>query len=247
MDSFVATIVASVLVSVLALVGGVFLFGKKKILHTTSFVGFAAGVMLTTAILELLPEALHEAEEQFTFLPVFVAILAFFFLERFVLWFHHHDESHEMQPTAFLILIGDGIHNFIDGIAIAAAFLTDIRLGVLTTAAIAAHEIPQELADLGVLVHNGLSLPKALAYNFFSGLMALAGALIGYFILGSIESVIPRLLAFTAGMFLYISLSDLIPELHHSASKSSRLQQIIPFILGVAVSYTLIATLGHSH
>jgi zinc and cadmium transporter len=246
-NSFIATIIASVSVSLLALIGGILLFKKKKLFHPTSFVGFAAGVMLTTAVLELLPEAIHEGGEEFSLLPVFFGILLFFFLERFVLWFHHHDTSHEIKPTAYLILFGDGIHNFIDGIAIAAAFLTDIRLGILTTIAIAAHEIPQELADLGVLVHSGFSLSKALLYNFFSGLMALAGALLGYLVLGNIEAVIPWLLGFTAGMFLYISLSDLIPELHHSFSKTSRLQQTVPFLLGIGISYLLISSLGHGH
>ncbi|MCX8009355.1 MAG: ZIP family metal transporter [Patescibacteria group bacterium] len=243
-------IIASLAVSLVALAGGFLFFQKKPLVHPTVFVGFAAGVMLTTALLELIPEAIHDAEEishATAILPVFAGILFFFFLERFVLWFHHHDDTHAMKPTAPLILIGDGIHNFIDGIGIAAAFLLDIRLGIITTLAIAAHEIPQELADLGVLIHAGLRKTNALAYNFLSGLSALAGAILGYMVLEQMETILPMLLGFTGGMFLYISLSDLIPELHHSSAKTTQFRQTLPFIAGIIISFIMITTLGESH
>ena len=247
MGSLIFTLIASLLVSLIALVGGLLFFRKKKIHSSTALVGFAAGVMLTTAVLELLPEALHELEGEISLLPLFIGIVGFFFLERFVLWFHHHDDPHGTKPTAYLILIGDSIHNFIDGVAIAAAFLIDIRIGILTTAAIAAHEIPQELADLGVLVHSGFSVKKALLFNLFSGLTAVLGAFSGYFILANISDFLPILLLFTAGMFLYISLSDLIPELHQAFSKTSRAKQSLPFIAGCIISILFIYFTNHSH
>jgi zinc and cadmium transporter len=206
--------------------------------------------MLTTALLDLLPEVIelsHHQEQEFSALPIFLGVIIFFFLERFVLWFHHHDDTHQAKPTVYMILIGDGIHNFIDGVAIAAAFMTDIRLGIITTLAIAAHEIPQELADFAVLLHSGLTKKKALLFNFLSGLTAILGSIMTIFVFSAVNSIVPVLLGFTTGMFLYIALSDLIPELHQSFSKTSRWLQSLPFLIGAGSTLLLIQLFGHGH
>ncbi|MBI4226554.1 ZIP family metal transporter, partial [Candidatus Roizmanbacteria bacterium] len=148
MNVLSSIIIASVAVSLISLIGGLLLIWKK--LFTQKFtlysVAFAAGVMLTTAFIDLLPEALENNKSSNIFVYGLLGIVIFFLIERFVLWFHHHDEAHT-KPSAYLVLLGDGLHNFFDGIAIAAAFLSNPGLGFVTTLAIAAHEIPQEVAD----------------------------------------------------------------------------------------------------
>src|SRR3989344_651193 len=179
-------VVANLLIGMLALVG-VFLLLKKEFInkHTITFlVSFAAGVILATSFLDLLPEAIEGVGEPQQVLPfTLLAIVSFFFLERFVLWFHHHDDTHGANPSSVLILLGDALHNFIDGVAIAASFLTNPGVGIATTLAIAAHEIPQEIADLSILIHGGMKKTRALLFNFLSALTAMVGAILGYFFL----------------------------------------------------------------
>lgn len=245
MNVLTSIIIATLVVSFISLVGGIILFWKRLWTKNagTHLVSFAAGVMLTASFVDLLPEAAEKAGKADIFIPVFFGIVLFFFLERFVLWFHHHDSSHGNKPAPILILIGDGVHNFIDGIAIAAAFLTSPSLGVVTTLAIAAHEIPQEIADFSVLVHGGLSKTKALLFNLVSALTALIGAIGGYYFLGNLEGVLPMLLAFTAGMFIYIACSDLIPELHKDFQKQKSWAQSIPFIAGALLLWLMVKLL----
>lgn len=237
MDLLLPIIISSFLVSLISFSGGLLLIIKHATLDKTAYlVSFAAGVMLTVAFLDILPEAAESASEPLDiFLPTFLAIVMFFFLERFVLWFHHHDASHDDTPSLYLILIGDGLHNFIDGIAIAASFLSNPALGVTTTLAMAAHEIPQEIADFSVLISKGMKKTYALFVNFISALTALIGAVVGYFFLDNLQAMLPSFLAFTAGMFIYISCSDLIPELHKDFKKQKSWNQSIPFILGIVI------------
>lgn len=236
---------ASLFVSSVSFVGAIVLALKRTWTPAwqTTLVSFAAGVMLSAAVLDLMPEALEEAGEANIFPAIFVGIITFFFLERFVLWFHHHHEGHGAHPTSILVLLGDGIHNLIDGVAIAAAFLISPGVGVVTTLAIAAHEIPQEIADFGVLVSSGMSKVRALIFNFLSGLTALLGALLAYFFLETAQGLVWMALAFSAGMFLYISCSDLIPELHTDFSKHRRFAQTIPFLLGILILWTTVKLL----
>ena len=239
-------ILATLLVSSISLVGVFFLLRNKNWADSIShnFVGFAAGTMLAAAILDILPEALEGATNLRGVLLFFLGgILLFFLLERFIIWFHHHDSEHDSHPTTPLILIGDGVHNFIDGIAIAATFLTNPAIGFVTTLAIAAHEIPQEIADLSILLHGGLPKSKALLYNFLSALTAVAGGILGYFFLDSLQGYIPYVLAFTAGMFIYIACSDLIPELHKDSQKRGW-KEVVPFLLGIIILGSLIHLLG---
>lgn len=236
-------LLACLIVSLTSFAGGIFLFwGEQKVRAWLPYlVSLAAGMMLGAAFLDLLPEAFNKAP---THQPVLMAalfgIVIFFFLERFVLWFHHHDDTHGAEPTSVLILVGDGLHNFIDGITIAAAFLVNPMLGLAATIAIATHEIPQEMADLSVLLHSGMKISKALFFNFLSALTAFAGAIAAYLFLAGLQTAIPYFLAFAAGMFIYISCSDLIPDLHKDFKQQKKWTRSIPFILGIIILWVII-------
>ncbi len=202
---------------------------------------------MTTVFLDLLPEALETAEKiggsSNIFMPAFFGILLSFFIERYVLWFHHHESTHGIKPTLFLITFGDGIHNFIDGLTIAATFLTNPNLGIITTIAIAAHEIPQEIADFSILIHSGLNKGKALMINLLSALTAILGGIAGYYFLHSLKYGLPIFLSFSAGIFIYIAGSDLIPHLHKDYKKQKKWAQVLPFIAGIILMYLMISLL----
>lgn len=247
--TLVYIILASVALGLVSFSGALVLLSKR--LNTENalayLVSFAAGIMLVVAFLDLLPEALEEAGNGDTNVLVFtlIGVLLFFFLERFVVWFHHHDETHGEKPPALLVLIGDGVHNFIDGIAIAAAFLTNPAVGIATTIAIAAHEIPQEIADFSVLLYGGMRRKRALLFNFFSALTAVLGGVIGYYFLEGVEGLLPIFLAFSAGMFIYIACSDLIPDLHREFKREKRWLHVLPFVFGIAIFWLLRSFLEH--
>ncbi len=199
-------------------------------------VAFAAGALLSTAFLDLIPEAIETASPLF----ILIGIILFFVIERFIHWHHCHDKECEFKTTkavGHLNLIGDAVHNFIDGVIIAAAYLTNIELGIVTTIAIAAHEIPQEIGDFGILIHSGFTRKKALFYNFLSALTAVLGALITYWAASAITELIPFLIAIAAGAFIYIAVADLLPELHRETSTKKLLLQFFFFILGILVIY----------
>jgi zinc and cadmium transporter len=214
---------------------------KKGLLQT--LIGFAAGVMLATAFLDLLPEAVEYGPNlKDVFLYALLGVVAFFFLERTFIWFHHHDHDHkhqETKPTTGLIIIGDGIHNLIDGLAIAAAFVTSPAVGIATTAAIALHELPLEIADFSVLLHSGLKRGKALLYNLSSAMTAVVGGVLGYLFLSNLEKYLFIFLAFTSGMFIYIASSDLIPDIHKHLDRKKGAWQLIPFMLGILTIFLL--------
>lgn len=243
--------------SVFSLIGGVFLLIKEKqVLKYSHFLAaFAAGTLLGTVFFDLLPEAVGSGEkvvkkglsgEVDIFFWVLVGILGFFLLERFVHWFHHHQHDYGdevVKPTIPLIILGDSVHNFIDGIAIGATFLVSIPLGIITSLAVAAHEIPQEIGDFGILLHKGMGRKKVLMVNFYSALTALVGALISFLLGERIEASLPILLAITAGFFIYIAASDLIPEIHHENRKGFAVIETSLMFLGVAAIWVGIALL----
>lgn len=244
MSPILSIITAAFLVSLISFSGAFILVSGRLVTKRTSYLlSFAAGTMLAVSFLDLLPEALKTSAGSNIFEPAFFGVVVFFFLERFVLWFHHHDEMHGLKPPAILILVGDGFHNFIDGVGIAAAFLTDPSLGILTTLAIAAHEIPQEIADFSVLVHSGMKKMTALFYNFVSGLTALVGALGAIYFLKDLQQLLPLSLAFTAGMFIYIACSDLIPEIHRDSERQKGWVHFLPFLIGVGMLWFLVKVL----
>lgn len=199
---------------------------------------FAAGVLLSTAVLHLLPEAINGGKDVSSVSwAMMAAIASFFVLERLTVWFHHHHEvGKNLSPGVVRVLLGDGLHNMIDGFAIATTSMADWRLGVLTAVAIGAHEIPQEMADFTVLLKSGMSPTKALFWNAFSAVTAFIGVFLGLFLQHSVDHIVPYGLAASAGMFLYIALSDLIPSLHEhevKKSKSSSVLQLLLFFSGI--------------
>lgn len=255
MNTLAYIIVFTLLGSVAALIGGVILLSREqfaiKISHFLA--SFAAGVLLGAAFVDLLPEALEHAEELGSEVNIFgwvlFGILAFFLAERFIHWFHHHtshtEKAHleEKKAVVPLIIAGDTFHNFIDGVAIAATFMIDIKLGMVTTLAVAAHELPQEIGDFGLLLHRGLSRTKVLAVNFFSALAALLGAILTYLVGESIEGLLPALLSLAAGFFIYIALSDLIPEIHGEDRKDVAFWETVLLIFGVVVIWVAVTLL----
>jgi zinc and cadmium transporter len=247
--------------SIGALVGGLILITREKFaLKISHFLAsFAAGTLLGTAFFDLLPEAHHGVEEAVKaggeeiniFLWTLVGILLFFIIERFIHWFHHHEEHHqehdEAKSTIPLIIISDTIHNFIDGILIAATFMISIPLGIVTTFAVAAHEIPQEIGDFGLLLHKGLSRKKVILVNILSASVALVAALMTYIFGAALLAYIPVFLAITAGFFIYIASSDLIPEIHFETRKGFALIETLLLLIGVLTIYLSTTLLGHGH
>ena len=227
---------ATILVSTISLIG-VFTLGVK----TKTFdnilvvlVGFAAGGLMGSAFLHLLPQAAKQSGGADIFLYAMIGFTVFFLMERYLHWRHCHDGVCEVHTFTYMNLLGDGFHNFIDGLIIAASFTADLRLGVVTTLAVIFHEIPQEIGDFGVLVYGGFSKAKALLFNFTCGLMSVFGAILGYIFSGKIENASLFLIAFTAGGFIYIAASDLIPELHRDKNIKRANVAFFAFVIGIA-------------
>lgn len=223
--------------SFLSLAGGVVLASRQdlagKIGHLMT--PFAAGAFLGAAFFDLLPEASELAGGIDIFAWVFIGIMIFFLLERFIHWFDHHqavEHNHQdSDATIPLIVLGDTVHNLIDGMVIAISFLANPAIGVVSAIAVAAHELPQEMGDFGVMLSKGLSRNKVLGYNILTALAAFAGALITYWSRDMIAGVLPILLAVTSGFFIYIALSDLVPDIHHkSREKMAALETILLFL-----------------
>ena len=232
-------IIASLIGSVAALIGGIVLLYKEAWIRKISLflVSFAAGALLGAAFFDLLPGAIEKAPQNQVFIAVVVGILALFLVEKFLRWHHCHDQeecdAHALSNT---VLIGDGIHNLLDGIAIAVAFSVSVPVGIATTIAVFFHEVPQEIGDFGVLLHSGYTKGKIFLYNFITALTTPIGALAGYFLLSYIEQWIGLVLAFTAGAFIYISASDLIPEVRHK-EKGNGFGHILTIVLGIAIVF----------
>ena len=216
------------------------------------FVSFAIGALLGAAFLALLPHAINDypaLDAHRIGATILLGILAFFMLEKLVLWRHCHadhcegHETHGKPALASLVVIGDGLHNFVDGILIAAAFMTDIDLGIVTALAVASHEIPQEVGDFAVLLHGGLSRARALWYNLLSSLTTVVGGLLAWYGLQGLEQAIPYVLALAASSFIYIAVADLIPDLHRQAHMRETVMQLLLIMAGVVVIYLAHATL----
>jgi len=211
-----------------------------------ALVSFAIGTLLGAAFLEILPHAIGSAGNlQALFATVLAGILGFFVLEKLVLWRHchvedceahnHHADPNDRGRSGLMIIIGDGFHNFVDGILIAAAFLQSTELGVVTAAAIIAHEIPQEIGDFVILLHSGYSKFAALALNLLSSLAMLVGALLAYFTLQAAQEWIGTVLALAAASMIYVAVADLIPGLHRRPELHATAQQVGLIALGVAL------------
>lgn len=241
---------ASVLIISLVSFAGVFaLVLKKDLLGRSVFVlvSLAVGALLGDVFIHIIPEAYGElSNPTMTSLTIIAGILFFFILEKVLHWHHHtseHAEEHP-HPIGKMILLGDGVHNFIDGIIIAASYLVSIEVGVATTVAVILHEIPQEIGNFGVLIHAGYSTAKALWYNFLSALAAVLGAAVALVLGGMTEQFAIWLLPLTAGGFIYIALSDLIPELHKDVRAGQGVIQVIAIIVGILSMMALLALEG---
>lgn len=253
-NEFAFILAGVIAVSLISFVG-VFTLGlRQAILNNILFgiVAFAAGTLLSAAFFDLIPEALEAGEQagignSTVRLFIIVGILVFFSIERFISWHHHHhrevkEETHkEVHAFTYLNLIGDAVHNFIDGTIIAASFLTNVPLGVATTVAIALHEIPQEIGDFGLLIYGGFSRAKALLFNFISALFAVVGGVFGYVFLSRLEHPTIFLLAFAAGGFIYIATADLIPELHKESGIWKSVTQFVLMVAGIALIFGIIS------
>lgn len=237
MYELIAILASVVIVSLIAFVGLIFMGLKEALLKgiTMTLVGFASGTLLGGAFLHLLPEAItSEGDSTTTFCYVIVGIVSFFTLEKFFYWRHCHEKECPTHTFVYLNIIGDGIHNFIDGMVIAATFLISFDLGFATTLAVVFHEIPQEIGDFGILVYGGLSRKKALTFNFISAVTAVAGALTTYF-LAHLRSIEALLVPFAAGGFIYIAATDLLPELHKKPHARESVTQLLALLLGIGL------------
>ncbi len=234
---------ATILVSLLAFLG-VFLLKinpKHLAIVLPLIVSFAAGVILGDVFIHIAPESAVDLGPSVFFYLLF-GVVAFLIIEKLLLWHHHkgaHDAAHHAKLTPAMVLIGDGAHNFFDGVIIAASFLNNFNLGVLSTFAIILHEIPQEIGDFGVLLSTGLKPKKVILYTFLAQLTAIAGGLITYFFLTNMTQFIELFLPIAGGGLLYVATSDIIPELNKEVKLKENLLQIIALILGIAVMYYL--------
>lgn len=242
-----------VLVSAISLIGIFTLSLKESFIKSITFVlvGVATGALLGDAFIHLIPEAFAEATSVTTLsLTLIGGMLIFFVLEKFLHWHHHQGlegSEPEIHPVGKMILVSDGVHNFVDGLIITASYLVSIEVGIATTIAVILHEIPQEIGDFGVLLHSGYSKMKALFYNFVSALFAVLGAAVALFLGGATEAFTAWLIPLAAGGFIYIALTDLIPELHKTTSVRHSFIQLVAVIVGVAAMVGLLALESEEH
>ncbi|MDD5137392.1 MAG: ZIP family metal transporter [Candidatus Omnitrophota bacterium] len=239
---FVWALSASLVVSALSLVGALSLFFNEKFLDKILLllVGFGAGGLIGGAFLHLLPEALEKSGDAAQiFMYVICGFVFFFMLERYFYWRHCHKGRCDIHAFTYLNLVGDGIHNFVDGLIIGTSFFADRHLGIAATLAIIMHEVPQELGDFGVLLYGGFSKSRALIFNFLSALTAVVGTAAGYFFASHAGGFSHFLLPVAAGGFIYIASCDLIPELHKQADMKKSTVAMFFFILGILLMLIL--------
>jgi zinc and cadmium transporter len=272
MDTLAYILVATIAGGALSVALAALVSLTAKPQWVSPLVSVAIGALLGAAFLEVLPHAMEGGDFKGVAATVLAGILVFFVLEKLVLWRHCHldqceahdpaAESHEHGQghshahahvrvhdggrSGLLILIGDSFHNFVDGVLIAAAFMEDPALGIVTATAVIAHEIPQEVGDFLILLHSGYSKAKAFAWNLASSAAMVVGALIAYFGLQMAEGAIDTLLALAAASMIYVAVADLIPGLHKRPELSATLQQVLLIALGVFIVWG-VGELAHSH
>ncbi|MCM8785613.1 MAG: ZIP family metal transporter [Candidatus Omnitrophica bacterium] len=230
-------LISTFLVSLISFIGLFSFVIKEKLLKKILLflIALSAGGLMGGAFLHLIPES----TEKFTnhnniYLYVLFGFILFFATEKVLYWRHCHERKCTIHTFAYMNILGDGVHNFIDGLIIAASYITNIQLGIITTLAVGLHEIPQEIGDFGVLVYGGFKKIKALILNFICALIAILGGLFGYFLHTYVESII-FLLPFAAGGFIYIAASDLIPEIGKGTSLKNSLVTFFVFLLGIGI------------
>jgi len=238
-------IIASLAVSLVSFVGLTLLIKKKTLKdHQLNwFISLAIGTMLATVFIHLLPELAGQNLLSFetASLIILASILGFFIFEIILQW-HHCREDECSKPDKrsksqliYMTLVGDSIHNFVDGALIASSFLVDFRLGIIVTFTIIVHEIPQEFSDIGILLFAGMSKFNALFWNFISALVAIVGAILAYYFSQSVSYLTPVLLAIAAGNFIYLAAADLIPEIHHQRERKRLVQSATIILVGIII------------
>jgi zinc and cadmium transporter len=235
-------------VSAISLIGIIALGMEETLLEriVIYLVSFSAGALFGDAFIHLIPHAAnHHGFGAMAGMYVLSGIVVSFVVEKYIHWHHHHtyggtDECEDcVEPFSYMILLGDGVHNVIDGMIIAASYLASVPLGIATTIAVALHEIPQEIGDFAVLIHGGFSKWRAIGYNFLTALTAFAGAAITIEMAGSIEGMNAVLLPFAAGGFIYIAGSDLLPEIKDEPDRRKSAIQMAAFLIGILLMYAL--------
>jgi len=237
-------LIATVGISLLSLIGIFTLSMNESLLHRilNILISFSAGTILGASLFDLLPEAIESVPEHSVFLYIATGFVTFFFLERLIYWYHGSGHLHELDDAssdgsimgfAYLNLTGDFIHNFIDGMIIAAAFTVNLEVGIVTSIAVAFHELPQEMGDFGILVYAGFSRRLSLIYNFIAASSVVWGAFLGSIFLSRIEDLSGILIAFSAGAFLFLSASELIPEMSKERDTFKALIQMTVFLTGL--------------
>lgn len=248
MSALLMSLLAVGAVSLISLIGIATLSLKQDLLRRMLFllISLAAGALLGDAFIHLIPEAFEEAEPLLVSGVILAGFFTFFVLEKFLHWHHSHGDDEfspehaKIHPVGHLVILSDGMHNLIDGIAIGAAFLISTEVGIATTIAIALHEIPQEIGDFGLLLHAGFSRAKALMMNFFSALTAFLGVGLVFWLAESIEVATPLIAAFAAGNFIYIAAADLVPELHKTTGARKSTLQFVTILIGLAAMVMLL-------
>lgn len=242
MNTFLYTLLALTAAGIgsVALSSSLLLLNNKWLTKISSYLLYlAGGTLLGSVLLGLIPEAAETLCIHDVAIWVLGGIILFFILEKIILWRSCHDENCERQnhAAAPMIIIGDAIHNAIDGVVIAASFLTSVELGIFVTISVLLHEIPQELGDFGILLKSGYSRKKALVYNMLSGSSAVVAGIAAYFLLDYVEAIIPYTIAIAAASFLYVALADLIPEMHKETKLKESAIQIILILIGIAIIF----------
>ncbi|OGD53322.1 hypothetical protein A3K81_02535 [Candidatus Bathyarchaeota archaeon RBG_13_60_20] len=248
LPSTIETLAATILISLLSLVGVFALSMADVRLHKilAVMIAYSAGTILGAALFDLLPEAVETVEAALVFPMVALGFIVFMFLERILYWYHGHGHGHEFEARgkkappkefAYLNILGDLIHNFIDGMIIAAGFINSFNVGLTTTIAVAFHELPQEIGDYGILVYAGMERRRALLFNFLASLSAVLGGFVGSSFFASVENLGGYMIAFSAGAFIFLAASELIPEMHNEDSRLRSMIQMFVLVLGMLTIY----------
>ena len=243
-DIWLYALASVILVSLLSVIGVVFISISEAKLKQIVFVlvSLAVGSLFGDVFIHLLPQAFEKLEARLeASLYLLAGIFIFFVLEKFIRWRHQHDleSQNAIHPVGYMNLLADGIHNFIDGMIIGAAYLTSLRVGIATTIAVAMHELPQEISDFGVLLHAGFSKKKALIFNFLSALLAILGTVLILLAGTTLHYFVASMIPLAAGGFVYIAGSDLVPELNKELEPAKSLVQLLAIAAGVGLMLLL--------
>lgn len=241
MINLLSIVISTFLITLCVWVAVLFMFLRKEALNSilVFLVSLSAGVLMGGAFLHLLPEAAEEMSADLLYKIFLISFVGFFLVEKLLHWRHCHRGNCEIHTFGYMNLIGDSIHNFIDGLIIASTFMIDFNLGIATTLAVAVHEIPQEIGDYGVLIFAGLKNKTALLLNYAVAFTVVLGGIVGYFFFLNLSNILPYLLPVAGGGFVYIAASDLMPEIKKETNLKKSMISILVFISGIALMYLL--------